>query len=70
MHLRTLHGQVLQLLKYIKRGKGWGKGSGSQSSKEQELRRVTRPRAKGANDEEQEELRLGARRAIDQEQES
>jgi len=29
-----------------------GKGVGSQSSKEQELKRVTRPRAKKANDQE------------------
>jgi hypothetical protein len=42
---------------------------GSQSSKEQELRRVTRPRAKGTNDQEQKELQLGAKRVIDHEQE-
>jgi hypothetical protein len=34
------HGQVLQLLKYIKSGRGWGKGVGSESSKKQELERV------------------------------
>jgi hypothetical protein len=44
------------LFKYIKRGKGWEKGSGELKFKEQKLRRVTQPRAKGANDQEQEEL--------------
>jgi hypothetical protein len=44
-----------------------GKGVGNQSFKEQELKRTTQLEVKRANDQKQEELRIGARRVIDQE---